>query len=242
MLTKAQAKYIQNLGHKKLRENENLFVAEGPKLVLELLDEPLVTLHTAYATKSFLAAHPELHAVVEVSQSELERISFLTTPHEVVAIFRQPRFPQNSSYRKHVSLMLDTIQDPGNMGSIIRTADWFGISTIICSEDTVDVYNPKVIQSTMGSIARVSVLYENLERFINEMDLPPLYVTALKGTSLFDMEPLDEGIILIGNEAKGVSEHLLSRAKQKITIPRKGKAESLNAAIATGIVLSHLLK
>ena len=138
--------------------------------------------------------------------------------------------------------MLDTIQDPGNLGSIVRTADWFGVTSIICSTDTVDVFNPKVVQSTMGSIARVEVHYEELGRFIEENDLPPIYVTALKGKSIWQMQPLKEAIILVGNESKGVSEELMKRAQEYITIPKKGKAESLNAAIATGIILSHLVK
>ena len=138
--------------------------------------------------------------------------------------------------------MLDTIQDPGNMGSIVRTADWFGISTIICSQDSADVFNPKVVQATMGSIARVELIYTDLQSFIQNNDLPPVYVTTLDGTSLYSLEPLKEGIVLLGNESRGVQPHLLNYARERITIPRKGKAESLNAAIATGIVLAHLMR
>jgi len=242
MLTKAQAKYIQNLGHKKLRENEKLFVAEGPKLVLELLKESTISLHSAFATEAFTAAHPQVENLVEVSEAELERISFLSTPNQVLALFQKPIFPKLPSFHHQVSLMLDTIQDPGNMGSILRIADWYGIKNIICSKDSADVFNPKVIQSTMGSIARVHVRYEDLEVFIKENDLPPVYVTALRGKSVFEIDPLKEAIILIGNESKGVSENLLKLATETITIPRKGRAESLNAAVATGIVLSHLIR
>jgi len=242
MLTKAQTKYIQNLGHKKLRENERVFLAEGPKLVLELLAEPTLTLQTGYATGAFVAANPTIKNMIEVSEAELARISFLSTPNQVVALFNKPDFSKPASFLGQVSLMLETIQDPGNMGSILRTADWFGIKTIICSLDSADVFNPKVIQSTMGSIARVNVLYEDLEDFIDQNQLPPIYATTLKGKSLLDIDPLKEGIILIGNESKGISEHLLSHAKETITIPKKGKAESLNAAIATGIILSQLVK
>jgi len=241
MLTKAQAKYIQNLGHKKLREDENLFIAEGPKLVLELLQETSVALHSIYAIESFAASHSHIKNIVEISQDDLNRISFLTTPNQVIALFQKPRFPKIPSLRGCVSLMLDTIQDPGNLGSIVRTADWFGVGTIICSKDTADIFNPKVVQATMGSIARVRMVYENLGTFIQENDLPPLYVTALTGKSIHELKPLKEGIILIGNESKGVSSHLLNHSHTLITIPKKGKAESLNAAIATGIVLSHLL-
>ena len=241
MLTKAQAKYIQNLGHKKLREYEKIFVAEGPKLVLELLKEPLVTIQTAYATEAFLSSYPGFENAVEVSESELLRISFLSTPNQVVALFNKPVFSEPPSFRNKISLMLDTIQDPGNMGSILRTADWFGVKTIVCSQDSADIFNPKVVQSTMGSIARVQVIYEDLENFIKETDLPPIYATTLNGKSIFEMAPLKEGIVLIGNESKGISEELLEHSNQKITIPRKGKAESLNAAIACGIVLAHVV-
>ncbi len=241
MLTKAQAKYIQNLGHKKLRENENVFVAEGPKLVLDLLKEPSLSIQSGYATEAFLSAHPGIEKMVEVSEQELERISFLSTPNQVVALFHKPVFSSPASFKKQVSLMLDTIQDPGNIGSILRTADWFGVKNIICSKDSADIFNPKVVQSTMGSIARVQVLYRDLELFIEEQELPPIYATTLKGKSIFEMTPLKEGVILIGNESKGVSDELLQYAKETITIPRKGQAESLNAAIATAIVLAHLV-
>jgi TrmH family RNA methyltransferase len=242
MLTKAQAKYIQNLGHKKLREDENLFIAEGPKLVLELLQESSVALHSIYAIESFATSHTHIKDIIEISQDELNRISFLTTPNQVIALFNKPRYPKVASMRGRVSLMLDTIQDPGNLGSIVRTADWFGINTIICSKDTADIFNPKVVQATMGSIARVQMMYEQLDTFMQENDLPPLYVTALKGKSIQEIGPLTEGIILIGNESKGVSEELLNHPHTLVTIPKKGKAESLNAAIATGIVLSHLAR
>ena len=242
MLTKAQAKYIQNLGHKKLREDENLFVAEGPKLVEELLHESTVSLHSIYATQAFATAHKDIAGIVEVSESELDRISFLTTPNQVVALFHKPRFSTLHSFRGRITLMLDTIQDPGNLGSIVRTADWFGITNIICSMDTADVFNPKVVQSTMGSIVRVEIRYEELSDFIEQNDLPPVYVTALRGQSLWEMQTLKEGIILVGNESKGVSHELMKHAQKTITIPRKGKAESLNAAVATGIVLSHLVR
>jgi len=242
MLTKAQAKYIQNLGHKKLRENEKVFVAEGPKLVLELLREPALSIQSGYATEAFLSTHPGIENMVAVSEQELQRISFLSTPNQVVALFHKPVFSNPSSFKKQVVLMLDTIQDPGNIGSILRTADWFGVKSIICSKDSADIFNPKVVQSTMGSIARVQVLYADLELFIKEQELPPIYATTLKGKSIFDMEPLKEGVILIGNESKGISDELLKHAKETITIPKKGQAESLNAAIATGIILSQLVR
>ena len=240
MLTKAQAKYIQNLGHKKLRDDENVFVAEGPKLVKELLQSGTVQLHSLYADELFIQSHPTIKNHVEVSASELERISFLTTPNQVLGIFHKPVFKGDMNLKNRISIMLDGIQDPGNLGSIVRIADWFGIETIICSKDSADVFNPKVVQSTMGSIARVNVLYADLEEFITENDLPPLFATTLQGKSIYEMEKITEGVIVIGNESKGISEELLQQATEKITIPKTGKAESLNAAVATGIILSHL--
>ena len=241
MLTKAQAKYIQNLGHKKLREEENLFIAEGPKLVEELLNESTVSLHSIFATEAYATTHAQVNNVIEVSDEELSRISFLTTPNQVVAVFNKPRFSKLNSFHHRISLMLDTIQDPGNLGSIVRTADWFGIKTIICSNNTADIFNPKVVQATMGSVARVQVLYQELGDFMQQNDLPPVYVTSLNGISVWEMQPVQEGIVLVGNESKGVGDHLIKHAHKLITIPKKGMAESLNAAVATGIVLSHLV-
>src|SRR2546430_12949975 len=145
MLTNAQAKYIQNLGHKKLREDENLFVAEGPKLVDELLNQPAIRLHSLYALEAFAIAHLSIKNIIVLNEAELERISFLSTPHQVLAVFHKPLFQKPASFHGRISLMLETIQDPGNMGSILRTADWFGIDTIVCSKDSADIFNPKVV-------------------------------------------------------------------------------------------------
>ena len=137
--------------------------------------------------------------------------------------------------------MLDTIQDPGNLGTIVRCADWFGVQQIICSRDCVDLYNPKVVQSTMGSISRVQVVYEDLSTFIHDHSPIPVYAATLKGNDVSKLPTITEGIILIGNESKGIEPELLSMVSHHITIPRKGNAESLNAAVATGIILSHLV-
>lgn len=179
-------------------------------------------------------------SVTEISESELERISLLQTPNQVLGIFKKPVFAANRPLRNTLSLMLDTIQDPGNLGTIIRCADWFGISQIICSTDCADAFNPKVVQSSMGSIARVQVLYEPLPEFLAKQPGIPTYAAVLDGTSLRDLPPVKEGIIIIGNESKGISDGVLSLSRHRITIPRKGSAESLNAAVATGIILSHI--
>ena len=139
-----------------------------------------------------------------------------------------------------ISLALDTIQDPGNLGTIIRIADWFGIANIICSENCADIYNPKVVQSTMGSFGRVEVVYTSLVEFLNRNNSVPIYAAALNGKKVDELKGLKEGIILIGNESKGISIEIMQMATEKITIPKFGMAESLNAAVATGIILSHL--
>jgi len=240
MLTKAQVKYIQSLGHKKLREAEQVFVAEGPKLINELLSAGNIKPVAIYATKQFAERHAQINNIIEISEAELERISGMSAPNEVLGIFSWPSFGQHE-ISDSLSLMLDGIQDPGNLGSIIRSADWFGIRTIICSKDTADVFNSKVVQSTMGSITRVQVIYADLLQFIQDNELPPLYATTLKGKNIFEMEPLKKGVIIIGNESKGISEALLGKAAHHITIPRKGQAESLNAGVAAGIALSRVV-
>ncbi|MBL7745420.1 MAG: RNA methyltransferase, partial [Chitinophagaceae bacterium] len=140
-----------------------------------------------------------------------------------------------------ISLVLDTLQDPGNLGTIIRIADWFGIEQIICSPDCADVYNPKVVQSTMGSIARVKVFYTDLAEWLPVQKDIRIYAAALEGKDITNMNPLKEGLIIIGNESKGIEEEILALANERITIPKKGKAESLNAGVAAGIILSHLV-
>jgi TrmH family RNA methyltransferase len=247
MLVKSQVKYIQSLGQKKFRDQEGVFVAEGPKIAGELLTASNVPLVTLYAVKDWLADNHERLAslspgqVVEVRDSELERISSLATPNQVVAVFGQPLFTSaQPGPGKGLSLLLDNIQDPGNLGTIVRIADWFGLRNVICSPDSADVFNAKAVQSTMGSISRVQVSYEDPDHFIAGQTGLPVYATALGGTSIYAMERISTGIIVIGNESKGIRESLLKRIRHHITIPRVGEAESLNAAVATGIVLSHL--
>jgi TrmH family RNA methyltransferase len=178
--------------------------------------------------------------ITAIDESALQRISFLTTANQVLGIFKKPVFPPFEP-TGGISLVLDGIQDPGNMGTIIRIADWFAVQHIVCSEDSADAFNPKVIQSTMGSIGRVQVLYRPLKSFFEANPAIPVYAMVLEGRNVFTMDPISEGLLIIGNESKGISEELLQELKyERITIPKKGKAESLNAAVATGIVLSHL--
>jgi TrmH family RNA methyltransferase len=177
-----------------------------------------------------------------VTQQELEKITQLSTANNVLAIFQQPKDIENIDTNNKWVLLLDGIQDPGNMGTIIRIADWFGIKQIICSHECACIYNTKVIQSSMASIARVDVLVTDLLPWVNEHPFCNYYAAALEGDDITAMDKLKEGVIMIGNESKGLNPELLAKANIRITIPRLGKAESLNAAVATGIILSHLIK
>jgi len=243
MLGKAKAKYIQSLGQKKHRDTEELFIAEGPKIVADLLQSIPASVQQVYAVKEWLndnSSHPRSKDFTEVSTEELEKLSQLKTPHQVLAVFKQ--FPTVTSIdtKGKLSLVLDTIQDPGNLGTIIRIADWFGISQIICSEDCADMYNPKVVQATMGSIARVKIFYTNLHDWLTQQKDMRIYAAMLEGKDITKMNSMKEGLIVVGNESKGIDERIIALANEKITIPRIGQAESLNAAVATGIILSHL--
>jgi TrmH family RNA methyltransferase len=245
MITKLQVKYIQSLGQKKFRDEEGVFVAEGPKIINELLAASPAALMVLYATSQWMQANAGLikniatDKAVEIKDHELERISFLQTPHEVLAVFKKPEvLPLDFS--QTLSLMLDGIQDPGNMGTIIRIADWFGIRNIICSTDCADAFAPKVVQSTMGSIVRVQLYYTDLTELVKKTKGLQLYAAALNGENLNGIAPIKEGVIVIGNESKGIHAALLVCCQNRITIPRIGHAESLNAAVATGIILSHI--
>lgn len=244
MLVKQKAKYIQTLGQKKFREQEGVFIAEGPKLVKELLEENAAAVEEVYAIKNWIVENEKLlvkKEVTEVTEAELEKISQLTTPNKVLAVVRQFDNDKNIDVKNKITLALDGIQDPGNMGSIIRIADWFGIEQIVCSNDSADIYNPKVVQATMGSIARVKVLYTDLAQWLAEQQDIRIYAAVLEGQDVTTIKKIKEGIIIIGNEARGISESVLKLANIKLTIPKKGKAESLNAAVATGIILNLIV-
>ena len=210
---------------------------EGPKMVKELLAAPNMDLMTLVGVASFQEAGIPF---IEVRESELQRVSFLSTPNQVLAVFRKPVFEQ-ARFEDSVSLVLDGIQDPGNLGTIVRIADWFGIRNLVCTPDSADVFNPKAIQSTMGSIGRVQVLYKDPVALMDRYPDLPVYTAVLEGESIYKQPTIPKGWIVIGNESKGIRGELLQRATHPITIPRIGQAESLNAAVATGIILSHLV-
>lgn len=246
MFSKSHTKYIQSLHHKKFRDEFGLFIAEGPKLVEEFLHAPGMVCREVFALSSWLQSNEQLVAakqvqeIFEVKDFELEKISALATPNQVLAVFEKLFNEESPDISGKISLVLDTIQDPGNMGTIIRIADWFGVHTIFCAEGCADIYNPKVVQSTMGSLARVNILYGNPENWLNSHDTIATYAAALTGTPLKAVGQIKEGILIIGNESRGISDRLLQMAGKKIVIEKYGEAESLNAAVATGILLSHL--
>jgi TrmH family RNA methyltransferase len=241
-VSKSQVKYIQSLSHKKFRDEAGVFVAEGPKIAGELLQMPGIRCRQVYAVKEWIAAAAPLSGipVQEVGESDLERLSVLATPNQVVAVFEKPVFPP-TDFNKGITLVLDGIQDPGNLGTLVRIADWFGLSAVLCSPDCADVYNAKTIQSTMGSIGRVPVVYADPVAVVSGYSGLPVFAAVLGGRGLYEMERVDRGIILIGNESKGIRPGLLELATDRVTIPGAGRAESLNAAVAAGIVVSYLV-
>jgi TrmH family RNA methyltransferase len=254
MLSKNQVKFINSLKLKKNREAEGLFVAEGIKIVNELLHSGIIV-KQIYSSRNYQLSIFNYHIdVVRIKESELKRISSLNSPNEVLAICEIPSHTLSpAALINKLCLVLDTVQDPGNLGTIIRIADWFGIEHIICSPETVEVYNPKVVQATMGSISRVQVHYTPLAGFLEEMSKQGscrIYGALLDGEELYKTTLSDSGLIVIGNESKGISPELLPYITDKIRIPHftpSGKevlssittAESLNAAIATSVICSE---
>lgn len=241
MLVKSTIKDIQSLAGKKQRDLSGRFLLEGPKLVQELLNDHRSLVLGVFALESWVENNQELLKEVSltiVSEAELSRLSQLSTPNQVLAIAKQIPATAASSQGK-ITLVCCGIQDPGNLGTIIRIADWFGVSQLVCSEDTADLYNPKVVQATMGSIFRVQLHYTHLETWLQQQQGVSIYATMLEGVDVTKMNPVQEGILLIGNESKGIPLSLIELSQFKISIPGKGRAESLNAAVATGIILSH---
>lgn len=245
MISKAHTKYIQSLRHKKFRDETGLFFAEGPKLVMDLLGSGSFTCKEIFALPQWMDEHAAMLAnlsgtsITAIKDFELEKISALSTPHEVLAVFEKQKPDERFDAAGKITLALDGVQDPGNMGTIIRIADWFGIANIVCAGGTADMYNPKVVQSTMGSLGRVNIVYTNLPAWLKRNNTVKIYAATLQGQDVRTIGILIEGIIIIGNEAAGISEQVLALATEKITIHKAGLAESLNAAVATGIILSH---
>ena len=244
MLVSTQVKYIQSLGHKKFRDADGVFIAEGPKIVLELLQSENCNLVQCFATEGWLRSNEtnlkgNEHLVVEVRERELERISSLVTPNQVLGVFTKPIFSRESE-SEGLILLLDNIQDPGNLGTIIRIADWFGVKYIAATTDTADVFNPKVVQSAMGSVIRIEMKYTDPLEFLRSNRSLPILASSLEGEDLNHNTPLTQGILILGNESRGISPSLEKLATRRIRIPKFGGAESLNVSVAAGIILSRL--
>lgn len=243
MLSKSQISLLKSLQQKKFRREHGVFVAEGYKSVTEFANSGY-QVQSIYHTAAIAPKMLKLSAKInfqEISLSEIGKISALTTPADVLAVIKMPDWPalNYTELKEKFSIVLDGIQDPGNMGTIIRTADWFGMTHLICSEDTVDVYNPKVVQATMGSLARVKVYYQPLETLLSALKLP-VYGALLDGQNIYNLEFPGEGLLLMGNEGNGIRADLQRLIKHPVTIPGAGKTESLNVAIATAIFCSEI--
>jgi RNA methyltransferase, TrmH family len=237
MVSKNQIKLITSLVQKKFRKEHQLFIAEGVKVIEELLSSNFVLEHLFSTKPMFLDIDDSKKTII--SDNELSKITALTMANNCLAIFKIPNTV--NIITSGLVVALDDIRDPGNLGTIIRLCDWFGIEQIICSEQTVDVYNPKVIQATMGSISRVNISYVNLESYLSKSDAP-IFGTFMHGENIYNTSLPQEAIIVLGNEANGISENIEKIISQKITIPRFGKVqvtESLNVATATAIFLSE---
>ena len=242
MLSKNQIKLIRSLELKKNRKREGLFVAEGPKVVGDLLRAGFKAHAVFSRNEEWGMGNVE---VQQVTEEELRRISFLQHPQEVLAIFHIPDTHHPTPDTHRLALALDGVQDPGNVGTIIRIADWFGIDTIYCSMDTADVYNPKVVQATMGSIAHVHIVYTDLVELLSQADCP-VYGTLLDGENIYHQQLSRRGIIVMGNEGNGISEPVRKLITHRLLIPNfntnSQTAESLNVAIATAITCSEFMR
>ena len=243
MISKSQISFIKSLHQKKFRKEHRLFIVEGFKSIQEFISskyeiDSIYHLTDVMPKLGKLSQNIKLH---EISPDELSKISTLNAPQQLLATIKLPE-PEEitiESVRGKFALALDGIQDPGNLGTIIRTADWFGIEHIFCSEDTVEAFNPKVVQASMGSLARIQISYTDLKSLLSKKQ-SPVYGALLEGESIYKTNFGKEGILLLGNEGKGISSNLMSEIDFPVTIPRFGNAESLNVAISTSIFCSEI--
>ena len=245
MLSKAQISLITSLQNKKYRKQHSLFIVEGIKSVKEFISssyrvESIFYTDDANTKVGKISQNIKSH---ELTETEFQKISTLKSPQGILALIRLPEQQQIevNELKNCYSIVLDDVQDPGNLGTIIRTAEWFGIKHIICSIGTVDAYNPKVVQATMGSLARIQIHYVDLLKFISTTDLP-VYGALLNGQSIYQTEWGKEGLIVMGNEGNGISTEIIALIDQAVTIPRIGQAESLNVAVATTIFCSEITR
>ena len=237
MVSKSQIKLIKSLSQKKFRNKHELFVVEGVKGIQEFLnsDFELVSL---YATENIFEVSNKNFSLID--ETSLKKLSFLKTPQVALALFKIPA--QKRPEIKGLTIALDGVRDPGNLGTIIRLCDWFGVENLICSKDTVDCYNPKVVQASMGSLTRVKINYSSLEDFIEENQEIPVLGTLLEGENIYSEEMPDSAIVVLGNEANGITDEIKKLLTREINIPQFGQiqdTESLNVATAAAIILSE---
>lgn len=246
MLSKALLKLIKSLEMKKFRKEYGLFVAEGGKTVCDLINLNLEAKHII-ATKEWIESHKEIKNIniCEISEEELKRASFLRTPQGVLAVFKQPQYDIDITIpEQELCLALDNVQDPGNLGTIIRIADWFGIENIYCSTGSADAYNPKTVQATMGAIGRVKIHYINLADMLSAIKgKANIYGTFLDGENIYDKSLENKGIIVMGNEGNGISEECSKLINKRLFVPNypigRNTSESLNVSVATAIICSE---
>jgi TrmH family RNA methyltransferase len=236
-ISKNQVKVITSLSQKKYRQKHKLFIAEGIKVVNELLNSSF-EIDTLFAVDNF-KTDISSDKIIRIAQKDLQKISNLKTPNKVLGLFKIP--DEKPLQKNGITIALDAINDPGNLGTIIRLCDWFGVSQLVCSNDTVDCYNQKVVQASMGSLKRTSIIYTDLVTYLQEIQLPT-FIADMDGKNIYKSTLPKEAILIMGNEANGVSDEIKVLIKNKISIPRFGETqetESLNVATATAILLSE---
>jgi TrmH family RNA methyltransferase len=243
MLSKSQIGFIKSLHQKKYRKENGMFIIEGIKSIIEFLPSGY-QLHSIYYLPEYKSLLPQLTSNIklfEINNADLDKISTLQAPQGILALVHIPetRNFEVSALKNSFTLVLDGVQDPGNLGTIIRTADWFGFKNIICSQNTVEIYNPKTIQATMGSLCRVNVYYQDLPGWLQQVEVP-VFGALLEGKNSYQVDWGKEGILILGNEGKGISADVIKFIKIPVTIPRVGSAESLNVAISAGILCSEI--
>lgn len=243
MLSKSQIGFIKSLHQKKYRKENGIFIIEGIKSIAEFIHSSY-QVHSIYYLAQYQSLLPELPANIklfEVNSTELDKISTLQTPQGILALVHLPKNPvlDTKQLKNNFSLVLDGIQDPGNLGTIIRTADWFGFKNIICSPNTVEVYNPKTVQATMGSLSRMEIYYQELAPLLSSPPVP-VFGAVLNGKSIYNVDWGTEGLVILGNEGQGISPEIMELITLPVTIPRIGGAESLNVAVCAAILCADI--
>ena len=243
MLSKSQIGFIKSLHQKKYRKENGIFIIEGIKSIIEFFpsDYQMLSVYFLPQYQSLLPKLPTNIKLFEVTNAELEKISALQAPQGILALVSipEPAIIDKTALKSRFSLVLDGVQDPGNLGTIIRTADWFGFKDVICSANTVEVYNPKTVQATMGSLSRVRVSYHDLKDLLTDINMP-IFGAMLNGNSIYETQWGTEGLVILGNEGQGVSQEIINLIDRPVTIPRVGQAESLNVAVSAAIFCADI--